>query len=188
MNPEVLDLAEFGSVLSTRERGREAADKLQDRLSSPGVVLDFAGVTIATPSFLDELVVRLGGLLRGNETKIAIVTGVNEDIADSLLLVLDKRGLRLAALTDDHIDLLGGSRQLQETLDAAQRARTFQASDLADELKIKLPNLHQRLKALMEAGAVTREPGEATTRGRRYDYSTPDPATIRQIEPEKIPG
>jgi hypothetical protein len=46
-------MAEFGSLLLTRARGREIADQLpkHDRLG-----LDMEGVQVASPSFLDEVI------------------------------------------------------------------------------------------------------------------------------------
>jgi DNA-binding MarR family transcriptional regulator len=47
------------------------------------------------------------------------------------------------------------------------------ARDLAEELQLKLPNLHQRLKTLEEAGALAKREDHTAERGRRYIWSAP---------------
>lgn len=175
---ELLNIGETGRVLSTRERGRRAADQVQDAFVNASVVISFAGVEIATPSFLDEIVLRLAGLLRGNTERLVVIVGINEDVSESLELVLDKHRMALAKLKEDQIELLGGSAQLKSTLEAAQRLGSFSAPELAKELELKLPNLHHRLKDLLESGALAREPDETAARGKRDRYEAPDAAQL----------
>jgi DNA-binding MarR family transcriptional regulator len=168
-------------VLSTRERGRAAADRVQEALDKGSVVINFASVEVATPSYLDEVIRRLSGLLRGNEDRLVLIEGANEDVTDSLELVLEKNRMALAAVKDNQLELLGGSAQLKKTLDTAQELGSFSAADLAKELELKLPNLHQRLKELMESGAIAREPDESATRGKRHRYDTADPTLLETL-------
>ncbi len=178
---EILSLHEWGAVLSTRERGREAADKLQDGLKEHSVVISFDGVEVATPSFLDEVLTRLRSTLQANEQAMALARGMNNDVRESLDLVLKHRNMMLGELDRDQIHLLGGKKQLEETLAAAMKRGSFKATELADELELKLPNLHQRLKALHEAGVVSRESDETAERGRRHLYKALDPREITSI-------
>lgn len=180
-NITILHLGDRSAVLSTRERGREAADRLQDALRAGSVVISFAGVEVATPSFLDEVLTRLHSVLQANEQAIAVVTDTNEDVRESLELVLEHRGMTLGALEEGHIRLLGGKKHLQQTMAAAEKLRTFKATELADALKLKLPNLHQRLKALHEAGAIGRQTDETAQRGRRHEYQVLDPRELAGI-------
>jgi len=178
-----MDFKDFGPVLSTRERGREAADRVQDALRAGPLVLNFHGVEIATPSFLDEIVVRLAGLLMNNETLVVAITGMNPDVRDSMELILDKRGVALTLLSGDQIELLGGSEQVRQTLAAAQKLGRFSAKDLARELKVKLPSLHQRLNVLLDSGAITRKADPSAKRGRRYDFTAP---SAEDLKPEAL--
>jgi hypothetical protein len=178
----LLRLGQIGPVLATREKGRDAADQVARALAEGGLVISFTGVEVATPSFLDEIVVRLSGLLRSNEDRIVVIADMNDDVSESLHLVLDNRGLVLATLVNDQVELLGGPIQLKKTLSAATRLKRFDAAELARELKIKVPNLHQRLKALMEAGAVTRRPDETAAR-RRFEFEVPDSS---ELDPKKL--
>lgn len=174
MKPLVINLSKIGPVLSTRERGREVADRLEEGLrSKPAVLLNFRGVQIVTPSFLDEVLTRAAGVLRGPESGLLVATGLSPEVSDTLQLVLNHRKLMLAALEDKHTELLGGTRQLNETLKAAHKLKVFTAADLAKELRLKLPNLHQRLKALEQAGALTKTADPGARRGKRYVWAAP---------------
>jgi hypothetical protein len=176
---QLLKLGDGEAVLSTRERGHEAADRVQLALDRGSLVLSFDGVEIATPSYLDEIVRRLSGLLRGNQDHLVVVAGTNEEVAESLELVLEKHRMALARVQDQQLELLGGSAQLKKTLAVAQKlGGSFSAADLAKELELKVPNLHQRLKDLMEFGAVAREDDEDAVRGRKHLYDTPDAADL----------
>jgi hypothetical protein len=180
-NITVLNMSDYDPVLSTRERGRDAGDRLQDALQAGSVLISFDGVDVATPSFLDEVLTRLRAVLQTNEQAIAIVTCMNEDVRESLELVLRHRGMMLGALQDGHVRLLGGKQHLQETLVEAERLGTFKATELAVALKLKLPNLHQRLTALREAGAIGRQVDETAHRGRRHDYNVLDRGLLAKI-------
>ena len=169
MKPFVIHLNKSGPVLSTREAGRAAADAVEEALRArPVVMLDFGGVEIVTPSFLDEILTRVAGVLRAPGAGLLVATAVNDEVGDTLRLVLTHRKMMLAALGPEHAELLGGTRQLQETLEAAQKLKEFTGPDLAAKLKVKLPNLHQRLKALEEAGAVRKRADESAKRGKLY--------------------
>jgi hypothetical protein len=183
MNIQLINLADHGPVLSTRERGREAAGFVQEALEEGGVVLNFAGVEVASPSYLDEILVRLRGVLADNGSGIVVVAEVNADVLESLELVLARRKMALATLKGKTIQLLGGREQLAETLAAASELGSFKAPELAERLELKLPNLHQRLKALSESGAVARTIDRTATRGRRYDYKAPD---AKSFDPKKL--
>jgi predicted transcriptional regulator len=87
----------------------------------------------------------------------------------------------LGVLEKGHIRLLGGKKHLQQTMAEAEKLGKFKAPELADALKVKLPNLHQRLKALREAGAIGREVDETAQRGRRHDYEVLDPNALAGI-------
>jgi DNA-binding transcriptional ArsR family regulator len=159
VNTVVFDLGEYGKVLATRERGREAGRAAADRLTGAlSMVLGFWGVEVASPPFIDEFLRAVRAeLIGGESSRLLVAVGANEDVRESLAIVLERQGSALANLEKDHIELLGGSRQLRETLKEAQKLGYFTASELAERLEVKLPNLHARLKALTEAGAVARE-------------------------------
>lgn len=185
MKPLVINLRELGPVLSTRERGRDLADRVEAGLrGTPAVVLNFRGVEIVTPSFLDEVLTRAAGVLRTSDAGLLVATGVTEEVNETLRLVLVHRKLMLAAIDGERVELLGGTHQLAETLLAAHNLKEFTAADLAEVLRVKLPNLHQRLKALEEAGALTKARDETAERGKRYVWTAP---TKDVVSPPKRP-
>jgi hypothetical protein len=164
-------LADEGDVLATRARGRTLGRAIVDNIGDTGhLILDFNGVDVAAPTFLDELLVALRAVHLTDKGRLVVAVGLTPDVSESLEMVLERRKWMMAAMKDEEVALLGGQRQLSETLAAAARLEgPFTAPQLADELGIKLPALHQRLKALVEDGILAREvdTSEATGPGRR---------------------
>ncbi len=177
---ERYDLVGNGRVLATRSAGREVGRQAAGLLAnSNGLLLSFWGVDVASPPFLAEIITALRGVLMASEDRWLLLTGMNDDVKESLELVLHRQKMTLGALEDDKIELLGGSTQLAETLSEAQRMGTFTAPDLAERLKLKLPALHQRLNALREAGVLSRAEDPTATRGKRGKYTAPSPEDVR---------
>jgi DNA-binding MarR family transcriptional regulator len=175
------DLVQHGRVLATRPKGREAARRAAEQLTdSSGLLLNFYEVDVASPPFLDEIVCALRAVLLSGTNRWLLVTGYNEDVGESLEMVLQRHKMTLGSVEGEELRLLGGSSQLEETLREAQRMGTFTAPDLADRLKMKLPALHQRLSALTEAGVLGREDDPTATRGKRGIYSVPSPEEIAE--------
>ena len=175
-------LIQHGGVLGTRELGRSVGRELRDALAAaPGLVLSFDEVEVASPPFLDEVLSSIHASLYGGEAnKLLVIVGLNEDVKESFQLVLEHRKLALATLQDNQIELLGGSRQLRETLKEAQAMGQFSAPELAERLEIKLPAMHQRLQALLETGAVARSRESAAERGR-HAYRAPKPKDLEAL-------
>jgi hypothetical protein len=166
-------LRDHGIVLATRPLGRRAADHVRTIADERGdVILDFAGVEVATPPFLQELVDAVHGLvLRDRGTgRIVVFANMNEDLAETMRYVVAKRKMSVAYREGDRIDLLEAKPHLVETLRTAQRLKSFTAPQLADKLKIEKDTATQRLKKLLETGAVVREPDPEAKQGIRHLY------------------
>ncbi len=186
LKPIPFGLARYGHVLSTRELGAVIVRELQrDAADATGLLVGFWDVEVVTPAVLDEIVMGLRGWLAGVPVgeRMLAVAGYNDDVKESLLMVLERRKMALAALEDDQIKLLGGNRQLAATVKEAQNLHSFDAPELAERLELKMPNLHQRLQALMEAGAVTREPDPTATRGRKHRYTAVNSGDLASLTP-----
>lgn len=70
--------------------------------------------------------------------------------------------------------LLGDAEVLTDTYESARKLSAFRAAELADELHISLPNANNRLKRLLEAGALRRERSAGPDRGcKEFIYSVP---------------
>jgi DNA-binding MarR family transcriptional regulator len=177
-------MSQYGPVLSGRDAGREAGLQLRSALrESNGVLLSFEDVEVASPSFLDEIIKAARAELSGGSLLLITHLGT-EDVLDALTLVLNNNKMTLARLEEDHktVNLLGGAAHLRETLDAARELGEFRVPDLAERLKLKMPAMHQRLQALLDAGAVTRVPSPTPTRGGSHVYSAPQAEDIQKLE------
>jgi hypothetical protein len=168
-----------GKVLGTRVLGREVAEQLRARVDEGhrDLFVDFAGVQVASSPFLDELACMLRAWSADHPDRFVVLTRLNEDVRDTLVLVLERREMALTELREDKLQLIGGRAHLKQTLGAAQELETFTAAELAVQLELKLPNLHQRLVALQAAGAVVRvhPPGAPQ---RPVVFATPPPAEL----------
>jgi DNA-binding MarR family transcriptional regulator len=172
-------LRDLGTVLANRRRGREAADRLRD-LAQGGqdIVLDFEGVEAVTPPFVQELLDAMQAVLAGDRDsgRLAIVANPNEDVIETFSLVLERRKKTLAYRIGDRTELLYETApHLLELLREAQKLRTFTASDLADRLDVRPNTVHQRLKPLLESGAIGRERDREAKRGVRHVYRAVGP-------------
>ncbi len=170
-------LADHGRVLATRNVGRKVAAHLRELIESqPSIVLNFLDVEAVTPPFLDEIlrVVRAEFAVE-RDGRVIVVTNLDDDVRETLQLLLDRHRLSLAELRGGRVELLTSVPYLAETLQAAQDLGTeyFTAPQLAQRLALKLPNTNQRLGQLVQAGAVARQRDPDAERGKRYRYSTP---------------
>lgn len=175
----VVRLRDRGTMLGTRSLGAEVAEEI--RASDPGVgalILDFSEVRVASSPFLDEIVCAVRSTIADNPDRYVVSAGLNEDVLDTAQLVAERRGIALAVLQADKLHVIGGKRHLEETLAAAQELGSFTAPQLAERLKLKLPNLHQRLLQLQNAGVITRTDDMSAERGRRLLFGTPDPGEL----------
>jgi anti-anti-sigma regulatory factor len=147
-----------GKVLGTRTLGRDVAAELLRRAGSGGhdLIVDFSGARVASSPFLDEVAKALRAWKLDHADRYLLLTGLNEDVADTLTLVLERLEMTLTQLKGGKLKLIGGREHLDITLEKAEQLEVFTASELAEQLQLKLPNLHQRLVALQAAGAVVR--------------------------------
>ncbi len=147
-----------GKVLGTRTLGREVAEQLRERAGdgTQDLFVDFAGVQVASSPFLDELARVLRAWNADHPERFVVLASLNEDVQDTLALVLERRDMTLVAVEKGTLRLIGGRAHLEETLKVAQELEVFTAAELAEQLKLKLPNLHQRLVALEATGGVVR--------------------------------
>jgi hypothetical protein len=182
VKPVHFALADHGRVLATRNAGRKVAAHLAELIEGqPSIVLNFHDVEAVTPPFLDELlrVVR-AELAAKREGRVIVVTNLDDDVRETLQLLLDRHRLSLAELRGGRVELLTSVPYLAETLQAAQDLGTeyFTAPQLAERLALKLPNANQRLGQLVQAGAIARERDPDAERGKRYRYSAPQADTL----------
>jgi hypothetical protein len=170
-----------GPLAATRARGLQYRQELERCLAAvpadEAVVVSFQAVKAMTGSFTDEF---LGKLLVARAAGLTgrapiILTGLTEETAEEVDLCLERRKT-VAVWGDGHmIRLLGGDAMLKQTFAAAALRREFRASDLATDLRTTQQNINNRLKRLLEAGALLRDRQDPAAGGREFLYRTPTP-------------
>lgn len=135
------------------------------------MILDFEDVEAVTPPFVQELFATLHAILQ-HDGRLVVLAQMNEDVAETIGLVLEKRKQTLAYRTGDKVELLNElAPHLGEVLREAQSLKKpFTVTELAERLGVATNTLHGRLKPLLESGAVARERDETAERGVRHRY------------------
>ena len=179
------DVGQHGEVqfLATRSKGREIRGELEDRIlreRPDEVVIDFTGVEAMTISFADEFVGRFYASLASGDilASLVLLRGLNEENLATVSICLERRDLAAAAIIDDQPVLVGVPDYLAETYRQAVSLGTFSALDLADRLGVSAQNMNNRLKRLVEAGAVRRRRIASGRGGKEFMYTAPAPCAI----------
>jgi hypothetical protein len=178
-------LRDHGPILSTRARGKRAAEQLRTLADDPGdVILDFKDVEAATPPFLHELIDAVHSVIvRDRDTgRIVLAANMNDDIAETATFVLNRRKTALPYKTGKQVELLGEAPHLAETLRHALKLRSFTAPELAEQLEIQSGTANKRLEKLLEAGAVSRERDLTAKRGIRHIYHAVSPELAKAAD------
>ncbi|MGI5438647.1 MarR family transcriptional regulator [Streptomyces shenzhenensis] len=167
----------YGQFLFTRAAGATARADLEERLRRSDaralLTIDFTGVTAMTNSFADEFLGKFYTLLAAENAVEAVqLGGLNEETRDAVNVCLQRR--KQFAVDAESRTLLGDAEVLADTYRCARELNTFRAAELAEELHISLPNANNRLKRLLEAGALRRERSAGPDRGgKEFIYSVP---------------
>lgn len=175
-----------GTLAATRARGLQYRQELESILatvpSDEVVVISFQAVKAMTGSFTDEflgklLVARAAGL---TGRAPVILTGLTEETAEEVDLCLERRKTAALWADDATVRLLGGDETLKQTFAAGARRGEFRTGELAADLGTTQPNMNNRLKRLLEAGALLRDRQDPAIGGREFVYRVPAlPATPR---------
>ena len=173
VKPKVIRLSRHGRALGTRALGQKVAEQIATNgQKASALLIDFSDVRVASSPFLDEVVLAMHSAILAERPAYVLLNAMNADVSDTMGLVLERRNMALGVLDDEQLELLGGGLRLQETLTAAQELGTFTAAELAERLQQKLPNLHQRLAQLQQAGVLSSEDDPTARRGRRLQFKT----------------
>jgi DNA-binding MarR family transcriptional regulator len=184
MNYRHFHLADEAKVLATRDQGRRVAANIRESTEEAvHLLVDFEGVEVVAPPFVDELLNELYRVVQRHRDEGVIVVALNidDDNLETLKMVIgatERPGL--AVKEDDGVFLATQSPHLAETLERAQELRIFTAPKLAEVMELKLPNLNQRLARLVEAGALARRRDKEAAHGKRYLYLDEAPPRRRR--------
>lgn len=174
---------EHGPFLSTRAKGTAARLSLEEHVAAaPSALLtiDFGGVEAMTNSLVDEFLGKFYLLLAAGDIHAEGVrlVGLDEETRDGITVCLERR--KQIAVDGDTHELLGDTAVLVDTYTHALRLGTFRTAQLAEALDVSLPNANNRLKRLLEAGALHRERTSGPDRGgKEYTYRLPWPVDAR---------
>ena len=175
-------LNDQGNVLATRAHGVTTAQHLQELYDGQEVlILDFAGVDATSMTFLSQLLGAVSDIMKTRQRggPLIMVMNVGGDVLIELQGVLERREATIAKLGPDGVELIAGAPHLQETLREAQAfSPHFTTTELAERLAIELSTLNERLKPLIQAGALARERDPNARQGRKYLYRAPDLAAL----------
>jgi hypothetical protein len=153
-------LRDQGTILASRRRGRFAADHLRGLADDPAdLILDFVDVEAATPPFLMEVLDAVHAIISRDpdQGRLVVVANLNDDLAETIGLVLERRKETLAYRRGNQVELLKSAPHLAQTLREAQSLKRFTVNELAERLEIKPTAVHQRLQPLLASGAVARD-------------------------------
>jgi hypothetical protein len=169
-----------GPLASTRARGLQYRQELEQLLATVPpdevVVLSFDAVKAMTGSFTDEF---LGKLLVARAVGLTgcapiILIGLTDETAEEVDLCLERRKAVAVWAENGAARLLGGDTALKQTFAAGTQRGTFRASDLASDLGTTQQNMNNRLKRLVESGALLRDRQDPAAGGREFLYRTPE--------------
>lgn len=171
-------VSERGTFLSTRSAGAQLRVELEALLRSAGppqmLEIDFAGTEAMTHSFVDEFLGKLYVSLAAGDVRASGVTltGLNEETRESVAVCLERRK-QFAVQGEDHT-LLGDTNVMPDTYVQARKLKVFRAQELAQALGISVTNANNRLKRLVQAGALDRDRAPDPERGGiQFVYTLP---------------
>ncbi|MGW1271853.1 hypothetical protein [Streptomyces sp. NPDC002491] len=166
---------EHGTFLSTRTKGVETRQALEEQLVAAApltlLTIDFGGVEAMTNSFVDEFLGKFYLQLAAGDirTNGVCLVGLDEETRDGVTVCLERR--KQIAVDGDTHELLGDIAILADTYAEARRLGDFRTAQLAESVGISLPNANNRLKKLVEGGALYRERASGPDRGgKEYTY------------------
>jgi hypothetical protein len=173
-----------GPFLMGRENGQEARLELErslggQRVGDEPIALDFSGIDGMSVPFADAFFVPLLSprIVSGyREEHPVVVLAAKPDVAETLAAVMQQNNLAVVALqSQPEAELLGGDPSLRETLRVVAGMGEFSANDLGEKLGLSSPAANNRLKQLVQIGALLRVPFIPAKGGREYRYRIPRP-------------
>ena len=182
-SPLTYEVREHGTFLSTRATGITARTAMEAQLrhgeaNAAMLQIDFTGVAAMTNSFVDEFLGKFFLAVAAGDAPIAGVelAGLTEETREAVIVALERR--KQFAVDGATHELLGDAEFLAETYQWARKLGSFRASAMADHLRISLPNANNRLKRLVDAGALRRDRVLMPERGgKEFTYRLPDVIT-----------
>lgn len=169
----------FGAFLATRNKGAKVREDLERQMRGLAggdvVEISFARVEAVTVSFADEFIGKLFALAReedGPGTAL-LLRDLNDEVREAVSISLERRGAAAVARRSKQFEILGGDRYLAETYVQARALGEFRAGDLAKAVGITPQNANNRLRRLVDAGALLRVRTAPQRGGKEFLYRVP---------------
>jgi hypothetical protein len=154
---------------TTRSQGRLRRNELEETLTGKiGVfmIIDFSDVDAMTISYADEFLGKFLASFDGAEHDVTVaVQCLNTENLEAVQIALERRQTDVVMLRDEGVLMLIGDQRLSETFDAANKLGSFKAGDLAALLDISPQNANNRLRPLVEVGALRKSRVSGAARG-----------------------
>lgn len=183
MRLRLFELSGNSSVLAGAPNGRnllaKAIAEIKRCAEPTPLFIDFAGVGVATASFLREAILGIRDRCWNAETNLyPVIANANDVVIEELRDLLDRRGEAMVTcqLNDDdkasNAAIIGVLEEKQETtLEAVKGLKRADASMLMEKFKatekIGITGWNNRLSSLAEKGLLI-----AITKGRKKYYQT----------------
>jgi hypothetical protein len=186
----VLDfpVAQYGTFLATRASGQSVRADLEARVKSQGyattVYIRFDDVEAMTISFADEFIGHFYSSMAVGDVATAgvLLSGFNAETREAVAICLERRDVAALASDNNHTILIGRTESIAETFQAALQLKEFRANDIAAKLSITPQNANNRLKRLLEAGALQRKQVPISNRGgKEFVYKVIESPTKRPM-------
>jgi hypothetical protein len=177
-------LGHDGPFLLGRDEGQQARARLErellaQRTGEEPIAIDFADVKGMSVPFAHAFFVPLlsSRAISGyyGEHPIIVINAA-PDVSETLEAVMRQTNLAVVALQNEpNAELLGGEPSLRETLHAAATMKEFSAQEIGKRLGLTAPAVNNRLKQLVQIGALVRTQLAPARGGREYRYKVPRP-------------
>ena len=174
------DVSQHGAFLATRSSARTIRESLETKALAldPGdnLVIDFTGVQAMTISFADEFLGKFYTAVAAGDipAQAVLLQGLHEDTRETVTLCLQRRELVAAEYREGAVQLVAAPEFLVDTYRHASALGTFRATELSNRLGITPQNANNRLRRLVEGGALRRERVSMSKRGgKEFLYTVP---------------
>ncbi|MDZ4231498.1 MAG: DUF4325 domain-containing protein [Patescibacteria group bacterium] len=104
----IIELKKFGDILLSRPAGREAFDAIRPNINpDEEVKVSFEGVSVATPSWVDEFITHLGKYVEG---KVEVLPTQNVSVLATLRILVEAGNEPSASIASQFLKKVESSR------------------------------------------------------------------------------
>jgi hypothetical protein len=166
-------------LLTTRAQGEHLRQDLERHLieqRAQHLEISFGDVHALTISCADEFLGRFLTELHAStrDPVPVLLSGLTDDTWQEVDVVLERRKLAAAAIIDGRLELVGGDSYLKDTFRHSTQLGRFTPAQIATDLGVTVQNANNRLKKLVNMGALVRSRVNIPGGGREFSYQVPE--------------